>query len=127
MIALTGKYPHTHFHAGKRIKITLRDGTEIVDKFVETRSRYLVTENHRIRTSELKAVTYAKGMTGYSMKEVETVGCGHCWKCLEADPKPFYGMVLCQDCGNKRCPKATDCALECSGSNEPGQKGSVYE
>jgi hypothetical protein len=29
--------------------------------------------------------------------------------------------------GNKRCPKATDHELDCTGSNEPGQKGSAYE
>jgi hypothetical protein len=30
-------------------------------------------------------------------------------------------------CGNKRCPKASDHRLECSGSNEPGQPGSIYK
>lgn len=35
-------------------------------------------------------------------------------------------MVLCPECGNKRCPKATSCKLECTNSNEPGQKGSIY-
>ena len=35
-------------------------------------------------------------------------------------------MHVCSVCGNKRCPKATDCANECTGSNEPGQKGSRY-
>lgn len=36
-------------------------------------------------------------------------------------------MILCATCGNKRCPKAADHKNECSGSNEPGQKGSAYE
>lgn len=35
-------------------------------------------------------------------------------------------MILCPDCGNKRCPKATDHLLECTGSNEPGQLGSKH-
>ena len=35
-------------------------------------------------------------------------------------------MVLCPDCGNKRCPKATDHNNKCTGSNNPGQKGSRY-
>ena len=35
-------------------------------------------------------------------------------------------MLLCPTCGNKRCPKATDNALDCTGSNEPGQPGSAY-
>jgi len=35
-------------------------------------------------------------------------------------------FIVCKVCGNKRCPKATDCSLECTGSNEPGQEGSIY-
>lgn len=35
-------------------------------------------------------------------------------------------MVLCPECGNKRCPKASDHRLLCTKSNEPGQPGSVY-
>ena len=30
------------------------------------------------------------------------------------------------ECGNKRCPHATDHRHACTGSNEPGQPGSVY-
>lgn len=36
-------------------------------------------------------------------------------------------FIVCVTCGNKRCPHATDHALPCTNSNEPGQKGSVYE
>ena len=35
-------------------------------------------------------------------------------------------MIVCKVCGNKRCPKATDHTLECTGSNESGQPGSIY-
>lgn len=42
---------------------------------------------------------------------------------LDAIPPRF---VVCAICGNKRCPHATDHRLECTGSNEPGQAGSVY-
>ena len=38
----------------------------------------------------------------------------------------FSGFIVCPNCGNKRCPKATLHSNECSGSNEPGQTGSVY-
>jgi len=62
---------------------------------------------------------------------------GECW-CYRCDQKvppdpdnPFSGlrmrMNLCPDCGNKRCPKATDHNLPCGNSNKPGQKGSIYE
>ncbi|WP_288075054.1 hypothetical protein [Pseudomonas sp.] len=35
-------------------------------------------------------------------------------------------MVLCPDCGNKRCPRANDHRNACTCSNEPGQEGSAY-
>jgi hypothetical protein len=34
---------------------------------------------------------------------------------------------MCPDCGNKRCPRASDHRLGCTGSNEPNQPGSVYQ
>jgi hypothetical protein len=36
-------------------------------------------------------------------------------------------MVLCPECGNKRCPRATNHENACTGSNEVGQKGSSWE
>lgn len=39
----------------------------------------------------------------------------------------WWGFYVCPQCGNKRCPKATDHRNTCTNSNEPGQKGSVYE
>lgn len=36
------------------------------------------------------------------------------------------GFIVCPECGNKRCPKATWHVQACSRSNEPGQIGSVY-
>jgi hypothetical protein len=38
----------------------------------------------------------------------------------------FSPFIVCSVCGNKRCPKATDCNLECHGSNAEGQPGSIY-
>lgn len=38
-----------------------------------------------------------------------------------------YRYIVCDICGNKRCPHATDHELECTGSNDPGQPGSVYQ
>jgi hypothetical protein len=32
----------------------------------------------------------------------------------------------CETCGNKRCPHHSDHTLACTGSNEPGQPGSVF-
>jgi len=57
-----------------------------------------------------------------------------CHRCIEENhltedgmPLSLSRMILCPDCGNKRCPKASDHRLDCTGSNESGQKGSIYE
>lgn len=49
-----------------------------------------------------------------------------CWRCIEARNEVRMRMYGCPTCGNKRCPKASDHDLACTGSNEPGQPGSVY-
>lgn len=50
-----------------------------------------------------------------------------CWcdACLPIDDERRY-MIVCPECGNKRCPKASHHANACTHSNEPGQPGSVY-
>ena len=35
-------------------------------------------------------------------------------------------MILCTECGNKRCPHASDHPNACTRSNEPGQAGSLF-
>ena len=47
----------------------------------------------------------------------------HCRKC---NPNAWW-FIVCETCGNKRCPNATDHELQCTNSNELGQKGSVFE
>ncbi|MCH5645139.1 hypothetical protein [Gordonia sp. ABSL49_1] len=37
-----------------------------------------------------------------------------------------YAMILCRQCGCKRCPKASYHGHDCTASNESGQHGSVY-
>lgn len=46
--------------------------------------------------------------------------------CRACNPNAWW-MVVCDICGNKRCPHATDHALACTESNEPGQPGSDYK
>src|SRR5436190_928265 len=55
-------------------------------------------------------------------------GEARCW-CHMCRPLGFHRMemVLCPDCGNKRCPKANNHRYACTGSNDPGQPGSAYE
>ena len=45
---------------------------------------------------------------------------------LPSLPYELSAMIVCAKCGNKRCPHATDHGNECTNSNAPGQKGSVY-
>ena len=49
----------------------------------------------------------------------------------EVDERGFspvmYTFIVCPNCGNKRCPRATDHDLACTNSNEPGQEGSRYK
>lgn len=51
--------------------------------------------------------------------------CGRCFDCLAPSERVTF-MVVCPDCGNKRCPKSTHHDNACTGSNKPGQTGSRY-
>lgn len=51
--------------------------------------------------------------------------CHACRPIDHRDPESVF-MRLCELCGNKRCPKATDHNNDCSGSNAVGQIGSIY-
>ena len=65
-------------------------------------------------------------------KDAADEDCGNCHRCLKGKveshgiPVTSTRMIVCPDCGNKRCPKASDHRLACTVSNEPGQPGSVY-
>jgi hypothetical protein len=51
-----------------------------------------------------------------------------CIRCEdEQQPNRARRFVPCKECGNKRCPKASDHRLVCTNSNAAGQPGSVYE
>jgi hypothetical protein len=50
-----------------------------------------------------------------------------CHSCFKASGGVMLDrLILCSECGNKRCPKATDHNFSCTGSNEPNQWGSIY-
>lgn len=61
-------------------------------------------------------------------------GCA-CYTCIDVQiskrstfaERLAYPMVLCAQCGAKRCPHATHHDNPCTNSNEPGQKGSRYQ
>ena len=51
---------------------------------------------------------------------------GTCDDFFDKLPLSSSKMIVCPDCRNKRCPRASDHRLECTESNEQGQEGSVY-
>ena len=55
--------------------------------------------------------------------------CYHCnqGRTVNGIPYELSLMILCPQCGNKRCPRATDHRLDCTNSNDPGQPGSRYQ
>lgn len=57
----------------------------------------------------------------------KSLGMCCCHRCLHERDEVRCFMVVCPDCGNKRCPKASDHNLACTGSNEAGQPGSIYQ
>jgi hypothetical protein len=75
--------------------------------------------------------TFANNYDAIFRKKVAKSECG-CYNCMskvnnENGISPTsYTFIVCPDCGNKRCPKATDHNLACTSSNEPGQLGSRY-
>jgi len=60
-----------------------------------------------------------------SLFKKQTLARCTCIKCKLADNIKNPRMVVCPECGNKRCPHASDHELTCTNSNEPGQPGSV--
>lgn len=63
-----------------------------------------------------------------SDKERNMSNCRY-YECNKNDKDRLLGLsfpILCPDCGNKRCPHATDHRLACTNSNERGQMGSRY-
>jgi hypothetical protein len=64
------------------------------------------------------------------MKAAASIKAGACpcFRCIRerGEPQIYHGSRSCS-CGNKRCPHASDHRLVCTGSNAPGQKGSIYE
>lgn len=93
-----------------------------------------LVETLNIEQNVVHALTIlAKADPSYSAKATEE-SCGHCVACgtdkIPGATGPIGDlcriMVVCIDCGNKRCPKATDHRNACTGSNVPGQYGSAY-
>lgn len=68
------------------------------------------------------------------IQSAEIAPCG-CYACIGNQPVHegafltvgMTRMIVCAECGNKRCPHGTDHRSPCTGSNEPNQPGSRYQ
>ncbi|WP_313082622.1 hypothetical protein [Pulveribacter sp.] len=79
---------------------------------------------------KVNAIRKAQAATISKLVAVGPLRSPTCW-CESCDIAANGGlcsrMSLCPECGNKRCPRATYHDNACTGSNEPGQKGSSWE
>ena len=54
--------PHTGMTKGKRVFITLKNGSRFIDKYVEKYSKGIKLQNYgRVRTRDLRAMTIYRG------------------------------------------------------------------
>jgi len=95
-----------------RYAAAIRRAREIVQRYAHTGLRYALMN---AEDGPLASVDSGSA----------SVGCGHCWKCMDASGISPMGYVLCPVCGNKRCPKAADHDLACTHSNASGQPGAT--
>jgi Zn finger protein HypA/HybF involved in hydrogenase expression len=81
------------------------------------------------KTLDIIAVGTGKGRSMlpslYDPQNSVKCWCQTCCK-NETGEYHLFRFVVCPECGNKRCPRATNHELECTGSNEPNQEGSIY-
>jgi len=71
-------------------------------------------ENHKSSSGSLEIISDA-------IEYSKNPKCG----CHQCNPTAWW-MICCDICGNKRCPHATNHNNPCTGSNEPGQPGSIF-
>ena len=102
-------------------------GPARLEKFAELIVAHAVECVRDVLRDEESELTY--GAAGQVQKRIKQhFGVEECW-CESCKPNTMTDMrmIVCQICGNKRCPHATNHIYECTNSNEPGQKGSSWE
>jgi hypothetical protein len=124
-----GNHAHT-----ETVQLVLNPGTPEEEVIYNKSSNfYFITSMVLNGTSSHKNVMFLRTTPPQQQEQSrEMCTCHRCIK--EKDLRDESGllplsstrMILCTSCGNKRCPHASDHTLACTGSNEPGQKGSVY-
>lgn len=46
---------HHHFSKNKKVYITLKDGTRVVDKYKDSSSQYFITENNKFKWEDIRS------------------------------------------------------------------------
>lgn len=132
----------------KAYETALRVTNRMHADFMEDRARALTLMEDAIKTIEGLAEQQAMedNFYGETLAQLEyCVGvwqencdCASCYNQLIEDyfsvdtPENIKArlntsrMIVCQLCGNKRCPHASFHGNECTESNDPGQPGSFY-
>lgn len=53
--------PHTATYKGKRVKVVLKDGTEFIDRFKDSKSKYVMFDRRTVKRSDIKKFILIKG------------------------------------------------------------------
>ena len=63
--------PHTSCRRGKWVRLALRDGRVVVDKFVERTPKFIVLESHRFTVDQIKTfgIMRVSNKTSEAIKE----------------------------------------------------------
>lgn len=51
---------HHGFKKGKKVFVKLKDGTQIIDKFIDSTSQHLILQEHKIKWSNIRCTTISK-------------------------------------------------------------------
>ena len=86
----------------------------------------------KVDDSVIDAYNNERLVSKFDKQEFDQYRC-YCYNCNKdrkdksGFPYALTRMIVCPECGNKRCPHSTDHNLTCTGSNDPGQPGSRYQ
>ena len=97
--------------------------------FITINYNYAYTSNSN-QHSLAKEIGKLLGQDDIQEKPYGSDACG-CYECNKDRmvgnvPYVMTRMIVCPQCGNKRCPHSTDHNLPCTNSNDPNQPGSRY-
>lgn len=100
--------------------------------YIHNEGWHLAYEDERADFEALRQFVLEHDEVHEAARSAAKADCRHCEDAALSRPGTSLAerlarrMILCPECGNKRCPKATWHENACTGSNAPGQKGSDY-